>query len=451
MQFRGLLLGAVVLAALSLGVWYSNKLEKDKEGKPAPDAPPKIIEINRDEIAQVQIARADGGETTTLKHSGSNWEMTSPKTVRVDQDAANSLADTFKTLSADRLVDEKTTDWNSYGLASPKVTVTVTKKDGKTVKLLIGDEVPAAGGAYARLDGDPRLLTLSSFNKGAVDKAQKDLQDRRLVPFDSDKVTRVELTSKGSTVEFGKNTKGDWQIVKPSPMRADGANVDDLVRKLKDVKLDLSMAEKDQKHAADEFAKSAPAAVAKITDATGTHSIEVRKGKDDTYYGKGSGIEGALQLTRDVGEALAKPAVDFRQKKLFDFGWTDPSRVEVKDSSAGGVTRVLTKDGGKWKEGAAEMDSISVQTLIDKLRDLAATKIQDSGAGTAFLEASVTAGEGKKTEKVLISKLGDKYFGVREGEPAAYELTKAAVDELQKVAKDVKAAAPPAKPDPKKK
>ena len=53
MKFRGLLVGAALLAALSLGVWYSNKLEKEKEGKPAPDAPPKVIEISRDDRVYV--------------------------------------------------------------------------------------------------------------------------------------------------------------------------------------------------------------------------------------------------------------------------------------------------------------------------------------------------------------------------------------------------------------
>ena len=448
MQFRGLLFGAAVLAALSLGVWYSNKLEKEKEGKPAADAPPRVVEAARDDIAQIEIART-GGETTILKRTGANWELTSPKAVRVDQDAANSLADTFKALTADRLVEAKNTDWSGFGLTTPKVAVKVTKKDGKAVKLLVGDDVPAAGGAFARLDGDARLFTLSSFNKGSVDKAMKDLRDRRLLPFDSDKLSRVALASGGTTAEFGKNAKGDWQIVKPAPMRADGAGVDDLVRRLKDVKLDLSVSEADAKHAADECAKAAPAAIAQLTDALGTHTIEVRKAKDQTYYGKGTGIEGFLQVTKDLGEAVTKPLTDFRQKKLFDFGWTDPARVEVKDT--GGVTRLLSKDGGKWKEGAAEMDSISVQTLIDKLRDLTATKILDSGASTPFLEATVVAGEGKKTEKVLISKTGEKYFATRESEATVYEITRAAVDEIQKVAKDVKPATAAAKPEAKKK
>jgi hypothetical protein len=153
----------------------------------------------------------------------------------------------------------------------------------------------------------------------------------------------------------------------------------------------------------------------------------------------------------DLGDGVSKPLADFRQKKVFEFGWNDPSKVEVKD---GAVTRSLSKDGGKWKEGAAEMDAISVQALIDKLREVSATQFPDSGAGVPFLEASVVAGEGKKSEKVLISKTGDKYFAVRENEPTVYEISKQAVEDIQKAAKDVKAPAPAAaapKPEAKKK
>ena len=120
----------------------------------------------------------------------------------------------------------------------------------------------------------------------------------------------------------------------------------------------------------------------------------------------------------------------------------------MKDS---GVTRSLSKDGGKWKEGAAEMDAISVQALIDKLRDLAASQYLDAGAGAPVREATGVSGEGKKAEKVLISKVGEKFFATRENEPAAYEISKQSVEEIQKAAKDVKAPVAAPKPDPKKK
>ena len=56
----------------------------------------------------------------------------------------------------------------------------------------------------------------------------------------------------------------------------------------------------------------------------------------------------------------------------------------------------------------------------------------------------MTSGDGKRVEKVTITKQGDQYFAQRENEPSIYELDAKAVDDLQKAASDVKEPAPPA-------
>ena len=43
--------------------------------------------------------------------------------------------------------------------------------------------------------------------KSSLDKRPDDLRDKRLLTFDSDKLTRVELQAKGQAIEFGKNTR----------------------------------------------------------------------------------------------------------------------------------------------------------------------------------------------------------------------------------------------------
>jgi hypothetical protein len=96
--------------------------------------------------------------------------------------------------------------------------------------------------------------------------------------------------------------------------------------------------------------------------------------------------------------------------------------------------------------GAKTMDNSSVQLLVDKLRDLAATKFSDQGTGDVVFEATVTSGAGKRVEKVTVRKQGTEYFAQREGEPSIYELDGKAVDDLLKAASDVKESAPePAK------
>ncbi len=447
MKFRGLLIAAAALAALAGLVYWSEKAEKAKEGKPAADAAPKLLEIPTDQVQKVEIVKGD--QTTAVQKSGDGkWELTAPKQFRADQDSVSSLVNTFNSLSSDRLIDEKAVDLSGYGLNKPSIAVTITRKDGKVSKLLLGEDTPTSGGVFAKLEGDSRVFTLASFNKSSIDKSFKDLQDKRLVTFDSDKITRIELTVKGKTVEFGKNSNNEWQILKPKTMRADGGNVEELIRKIKDAKMDPLVNEADAKKAATEFAGAPVAGIAKITDASGAHQLEVRKAKDNTYYLKGSAAEGVSKGTSDLGDGVSKEVDTYRQKKVFDFGWNDPTKIEVTDD---GKTRSFTKTGDKWKEGNKELDSTSVQALVDKLRDLAAASFPESGSTTPLFTAVVTSNDGKRTEKALISKTGEKYFAIRENEPPVYEIEKKVFEELQKAAKDVKEPAPPAKKEEKKK
>ena len=129
---------------------------------------------------------------------------------------------------------------------------------------------------------------------------------------------------------------------------------------------------------------------------------------------------------------------DFRNKKLFDFGWTDPNKVQVGKAT-------YDKSGEKWTSGPKQMDSSSVQSLVDKLRDLAATKFQDTGGGAPVLDLMVSSNSGKRVEKVSITKQGDTYFAKRENEPSIYVLDGKAVDDLQKAANDVKEFQPPSR------
>jgi hypothetical protein len=73
---------------------------------------------------------------------------------------------------------------------------------------------------------------------------------------------------------------------------------------------------------------------------------------------------------------------------------------------------------------------------------LSATKFSEKGGGAAAFEVAVTSNDGKRVEKVSVTKQGDQYFATREGEPSIYELDASAVTDLQSTAAAVKEAAP---------
>jgi hypothetical protein len=178
-------------------------------------------------------------------------------------------------------------------------------------------------------------------------------------------------------------------------------------------------------------------AIARVTDSSGTQELEVRKDKDKNYYARSSVVEGIHKIFSDIGDGLDKGLDDFRNKKLFDFGWSEPSRIEVRRE---GKTVVYQKVGDKWMSGDQAMDSPSVQALIDKLRDLSAVKFPEKGGGAPVLEITVTSNEGKRVEKVILSRQGNSWFATREKEPAVYELEASAVEQLEKALGEVKPA-----------
>jgi len=440
MKSRGLIVAVIVLAALTGTLYWSNHRKPAETNVSASaETPPKILALNQADITGIAIRKKGSEELTLAKNDAGKWQITAPKQFRADQDAVSSLLTTLSALNSDRLIEDKAANLEQYGLTQPSLELDVTEKSKKTDKLLIGDDTPSSSAAYAAVAGDPRVFTVASYNKNSLDKSVKDLRDKRLMTFESDKVTRIELQAKKQAIEFGRN-KEQWQIVKPGPFRADGFQVDDLVRNLSDAKMDLTASD-DEKKAAAAFGSGTPVATVKVTDASGAQELQLRKNKAD-YYAKSSVVEGVYKVAGGVGSVLDKNLDDFRNKKLFDFGYADPEKIELHD---GQKNYSLSRSGEDWSLNGTKMDASSVRTLVGKIRDLAASKFPEKGFTTAVLDIAVTSNDGKRTEKALIAKNGDRYIARRENEPSLYELNSGDVTELQKSAADIKPAPAPKK------
>ena len=109
------------------------------------------------------------------------------------------------------------------------------------------------------------------------------------------------------------------------------------------------------------------------------------------------------------------------------------------------VGRLEAGRGGQdWWDNGKKMDEDSVRSLISNLRDLSADKFVDSGFTTPEIEATVTSEDGKRVERVQISKSGANYIAKRENDGTLYQLITTAVDDLQKSLAGMKPALAPA-------
>jgi hypothetical protein len=441
MKPERLLIALAVLAGLGGAVWYTEKHPPEPKSD-AGTKTEKIISAKEDDIRRIQISHPAGGETLHLeKGDDGKWKITQPKAYKADETAVNSMVSSLASLNADQLVAEKNSDWTTYGLDPGKVRLEVTLRDGKQYKLTLGDDAPTGSGVYARLDGDARLFTIASYLKSNFDKSAADLRDKRILPFDSEKASRVTVTTKGQTLEFGK-AGSTWQIVKPRPLRADNYAVDDLVRSVQNANFESVLDESGKPPAKYSFAS--PFATFEVVDPSGVHTLVIGKegkDKDVTYYAKTTAMPGIFKISTTVAEGLNKTLDSLRNKKLFDFGWSDPQKLELRD---GGLRMTIEKKGEKWVRSDAankELPSDKVQSLIDDLRNLSAKAFtaDDAAAQAKYglnkpaAEVTVTSDSGKRVEKVLIAAGPDsKYYAARENEPATYEIEKSSYEDLQK-------------------
>ena len=447
MKPRNLLIAAVLLAILSGAVWWAKKHPSSGTSTTGPSAAntsTKLVEVPDSKIESIDLKKKDGSQIS-LSRQNNKWALTTPQKLPTDQDAVNSLASSLNPVNADNLVEDKTTDLAKYGLTSPSLTVTVREKGGKTDEIAFGDDIPAGSQVYARVGNEPKVYAVASSVKTSLDKSPNDLRDKRLLTFDTNNLTRLDLVSGKSNIEFGKNNRGEWQILKPQPYRADSFQVEELIRKLSDAKMDLSTSAEDAKKATTGFASGQPVAAAKVTDASGTQTLDLRKNKDD-YYDKSSVVPGAFKVSADLGKDLAKSLDDFRTKKLFDFGFSDPTKIDVTEN---GDTKTYLRSGTDWKLNGKTMDSGSVQSFIDKVRDLTASKFTNGSfpnpAISIGVSSEVASNKTKRFEKVDLAKSGDGYIARRENETALYQLDDKAVKDILDASKAIKPASAPAK------
>jgi hypothetical protein len=360
MKLRGLIVAIAVLAGLT-GVLYWSNHQKQAETTSA-DAPPKILSLKQDDVSKIDLKKKGGDELVLAKDGAGKWQITAPKPLAVEQSAVSPMLSSLSTLTSERLVEEKASDLVPYGLSDPALTATITEKNNQTQKLLLGDQTPAGNAVYAKLENDPRVFIIASYNKSSIDKTSNDLRDKRLLTVDADKISKVELIARKDDIEFGRN-KDSWQIVKPKPLRADGGQVEELLRTLTDARMDLSGTDQDAGKIASTFASATPVATAKVTSESGTQELQVRKNKDD-YYANSSAVEGVYKVPSSLGKAVDKGLEDFRNKKLFDLGFSDPHKIEIRDATK---SYFLTKGGDDWWNGSGKKLEIgSVQAVVKR-------------------------------------------------------------------------------------
>ena len=438
-----LVIALLLLAVLGGAVWYTS------ENPPATEDEDTVslIDVKDEQIAEVTVRKPGQEPITVTRAAGEeDWSFGGGLDVPADDAAIGLMVTNLANLNADRVVNEETTDWSPYGLEGEgSIAVDVRFRDleepdvPESKTIIFGRESPTGSGVYARIEGDPRLYTVYNYVKSTFDKEVFDWRDKKLLQADEDSISRVKIDLGDRQFEFGKSGESDWQILEPKPLRADNFTVGDLARSLSNAAMTSVVAEGEE--AAAKFSFDKPLARAEIVDEAGAHELTVIK-DGDRYLARSSDMSGVYEVPATFAEGLDKQLEDFREKKLFGFGFAPLEEITVRD---GDVSATLAKKEDKWaltSDSDREVSAENAQTLIDALRNLSAigfpsdnpASLDRFGLKTPAIEAeALSADEGAKPEKVLLSDpSAERVYATRSGEASVYEVEKAPAQEIRR-------------------
>jgi hypothetical protein len=458
----------LLLVAAALGAYvYFVEAKRAPASEAKTETRSKVFDkLDTSKIDEVKI-KGSAGERTTLKKTGSAWQIVEPVQSGVDETEMTGLISNLGSVEVGRVVDDNPKDLGKYGLAQPRVELEFTAGDKNARRLQIGSKTATGGDLYAKLANEKKVILIPAYLDTTFDRTTFQLRDKSILKFDRDKVDTVEIATSaagagaGSTpMKFAK--QGDaWKMTAPVAARTESSVVDSVIGRLASGQM-KALTEPDVSasgNAGDLAKYGLVKPDIQVTLGAGSARTALLIGKaaegGTDLYAKDASRPMVFTVEKAVGDDIKKTPADYRTKDLFE---AKPFTTTHVDITRGGATTVFEKtktkekdDKGKEKDGpekwtqtspapAKPIEANKLDDAVSKITALRADSFVDKlpAGATELLTVNAKFDEGKKSEKVIVHKAGADYYATRTDDAGAAKLATSAVDDAVKALDAVK-------------
>ena len=438
-------LGLVMGAKSPTGVWVYAK-ERDKPNvfvigdsvlrdatRPVADFRDKtILAFDRQQVTGLEVVTRD--DTLSLEPADANrWKLTRPVALAADGETVNGFFEKLSAAKVKEFVAEAPPSLEPYGLDRPwRVTLHTGKDKERASRTLLIGKIDAAKGVYAMRAGESSVMLIPEDVWTALPKNVAVVRDKTVVPFDREKVTRLEVESpQGPVTLVRENDK--WRIAAPQALAADQVEAGSLLVKLQNLKAQGFLGED---AAAIPRFLARPEVKVTVTDGAGAKSLLLapspeRRGGQTMAYAAVAGRGPVVLVDASALKDLSRSVSDLRDRTVLS--GLEPKDIKRVQLTAAGQTIVVERTGeSDWRviepaKGAAK--SAKVEDLLYTLRglkwkDLVAAAGEDAakyGLDKPTVEARLFRADGTEIGAVLFGKQdGDRLYLKTRTAPSIY-------------------------------
>jgi len=362
-----------------------------------------LVDLERETIVRVTLETPE----TTLRldraeEDAERWVLAEPA-ARADPDAVSEVLRTAVGLMAAEFVEDGVTDVSPYGLAEPRLVVTLYTQPEKTEKTEKkedeekkdeGEKTAAAAepvqaarlafgswadlkqeSIYARVGDSDSVVSVEKRDFTKLAKTLSDLRDRHVLALKADRAEEVAVDVPATLAEADQPVRyrlskrdGTWHVGTKGrdDMKADADAVDDLLAELADLKVLY-------------FAEGENADLAKDFEPVGSVRLRVRKQAAEVGFEFGARAGDVPSLVRNIREDwvgrinekdlehLTRDWLQMLDKQVLDL---DPDRARRLAIRGPDRTNRFEKTDGAWTMTAPVQADPKVGFVTDRLDDL---------------------------------------------------------------------------------
>jgi hypothetical protein len=330
-----------------------------------------VLDFSIPDVSRVSVAR-EGQTLTVEKRPEDGWVMTAPERHSADIGRVTGALDSIRLARVKKFVEEEAVNLKPYGLDPPSVRVELVV-GGMARSLSFGKRTGSSEKApvFALRDATSQVVELDGE---MLEKLSTDVdawRDRRLVAFDIDEATRLEIQSAAGkvAVERSESNPAEWRLTEPDSDKADDGEVHSVLYELRGAKVasfvkgsELKAAESALEGATTEVRLWAKAGetpfVLEFARPDGTATLYVRRTPEGDIVTADERLIAGVTIGVD----------QLRDRSVLHFEADLIDGIEVAE---GKHTFLFRRDGVSWDvPGNLEMESYEVDRLLWDLRKL---------------------------------------------------------------------------------
>ncbi len=163
---KRLIVLAILFCALLSYIFLVERKKPDQEIQPG-SVLDKVFSIPEKQISEIDVV--SGSNRAVLRNMGDGWQISRLQGSNKSQELLQSLVSSIIELVKIEVIDANPADIRQYGLADPKITVTLLLKS-KTppVRLLVGNGSPTGISLYAMVEGEGTVILVGSYLRFSI-------------------------------------------------------------------------------------------------------------------------------------------------------------------------------------------------------------------------------------------------------------------------------------------